>query len=172
MNSKHPATIIQFLEEVAWGELDYLVIDTPPGTSDEHISVCEFLNNSNPDGAIIVTTPQGVALSDVRKEISFCKKIEMPILGLVENMSGFMCPNCSSCYNIFSTGGGKALADRSEIPFIGRIPIDPKLGACLEVGQGFSLQYPTSPTLSSLQLWAQNTIAVHFPDDNSNSDSQ
>ena len=89
------AMIKQFLQDVCWGELDYLIIDTPPGTSDEHISVVEFLKAFNPDGAVIVTTPQGVALADVRKELSFCKKVELPILGVVENMSGFVCPHCS-----------------------------------------------------------------------------
>jgi Mrp family chromosome partitioning ATPase len=87
--------IKQFLQDVCWGELDYLIIDTPPGTSDEHISVVEFLKAFNPDGAVIVTTPQGVALADVRKEISFCKKVQLPILGVVENMSGFVCPHCA-----------------------------------------------------------------------------
>lgn len=96
--------IKQFLQDVCWGELDYLIIDTPPGTSDEHISVVEFLKAFNPDGAVIVTTPQGVALADVRKELSFCKKVELPILGVVENMSGFVCPHCSvsiTAYRIY-----------------------------------------------------------------------
>jgi Mrp family chromosome partitioning ATPase len=89
------AMIKQFLQDVCWGELDYLIIDTPPGTSDEHISVVEYLKAFNPDGAVIVTTPQGVALADVRKELSFCKKVQLPILGVVENMSGFICPHCA-----------------------------------------------------------------------------
>jgi len=91
------ATIKQFLEDVCWGELDYLIIDTPPGTSDEHITVCEQLLGFEPDGAIMVTTPQKVALMDVRREISFCRKLGLPIIGLLENMSGFVCPTCSVC---------------------------------------------------------------------------
>jgi Mrp family chromosome partitioning ATPase len=91
------AMIKQFLQDVCWGELDYLIIDTPPGTSDEHISVVEYLKAFNPDGAVIVTTPQGVALADVRKELSFCNKVQLPILGVVENMSGFVCPHCAVC---------------------------------------------------------------------------
>lgn len=87
--------IKQFLQDVCWGELDYLIIDTPPGTSDEHISITEYLRQFNPDGAVVVTTPQGVALADVRKELNFCKKVKLPVLGVVENMSGFICPHCS-----------------------------------------------------------------------------
>lgn len=89
------AMIKQFLQDVYWGELDYLLIDTPPGTSDEHIGIVEYLKEFNPDGAVIVTTPQGVAIADVRKEISFCNKVKLPILGVVENMSGFVCPHCA-----------------------------------------------------------------------------
>lgn len=89
------AMIKQFLQDVCWGELDYLLVDTPPGTSDEHISIVENLKEYQPDGAVIVTTPQGVAIADVRKELSFCRKVKLPILGIVENMSGFVCPHCS-----------------------------------------------------------------------------
>ncbi|KAI8076681.1 cytosolic Fe-S cluster assembly factor CFD1 [Gilbertella persicaria] len=92
---KKNAMIKQFLQDVYWGELDYLLIDTPPGTSDEHIGIVEYLRDFNPDGAVIVTTPQGVAIADVRKELSFCKKVKLPILGVVENMSGFVCPHCA-----------------------------------------------------------------------------
>ncbi|KAI8080991.1 cytosolic Fe-S cluster assembly factor CFD1 [Thamnidium elegans] len=95
---KKNAMIKQFLQDVYWGELDYLLIDTPPGTSDEHIGIVEYLKEFNPDGAVIVTTPQGVAIADVRKEISFCNKVKLPILGVVENMSGFVCPHCSVKY--------------------------------------------------------------------------
>jgi Mrp family chromosome partitioning ATPase len=91
---KKNGLIKQFLRDVDWGEMDYLVIDTPPGTSDEHLSVTQYLSTSNIDGAIIVTTPQEVALLDVRKEINFCKKVRLPILGVVENMSGFVCGKC------------------------------------------------------------------------------
>lgn len=89
------AMIKQFLKDVVWGDLDFLLIDTPPGTSDEHISIAEYLKEYHPDGAVVVTTPQAVALSDVRKELTFCRKVEIPILGIVENMSGFVCPHCS-----------------------------------------------------------------------------
>jgi Mrp family chromosome partitioning ATPase len=89
--------IKQFLRDVHWGDLDFLVIDTPPGTSDEHLSIVQYLKSSGVDGAIVITTPQEVALLDVRKEINFCKKVDIPVLGVVENMSGFVCPNCKVC---------------------------------------------------------------------------
>lgn len=124
---KKNAMIKQFLTDVYWQDLDYLIIDTPPGTSDEHISVVENIQPFNPDGAILVTTPQGVAIGDVRREISFCKKTGVKILGLIENMSGFVCPTCSECTNIFSSGGGESLASHANIKFLGRVPIDPSV---------------------------------------------
>lgn len=89
------AMIKQFLQDVCWGNLDYLLIDTPPGTSDEHISIIENLKEYQPDGAVVVTTPQAVAIADVRKELSFCRKVKLPVIGVIENMSGFVCPHCS-----------------------------------------------------------------------------
>ncbi|KAJ1958662.1 cytosolic Fe-S cluster assembly factor cfd1 [Linderina pennispora] len=129
---KKNAMIKQFLTDVYWGDLDYLLIDTPPGTSDEHLAVVEYLQEWNPDGAVIITTPQAVALTDVKKEINFCHKVGLPVLGLIENMSGFVCPHCSECTNVFSTGGGEGLASHMDIPFLGRAPIDPNLVMLLE----------------------------------------
>ncbi|KAJ1878629.1 cytosolic Fe-S cluster assembly factor cfd1 [Kickxella alabastrina] len=129
---KKNAMIKQFLADVYWGDLDYLLIDTPPGTSDEHLAAVEYLQEWNPDGAVIITTPQAVALADVKKEISFCTKVGLPVLGLIENMSGFVCPHCAECTNLFSTGGGEGLAKHMEIPFLGRAPIDPNLVMLLE----------------------------------------
>ncbi|KAG0163359.1 cytosolic Fe-S cluster assembly factor cfd1 [Apophysomyces sp. BC1034] len=134
---KKNAMIKQFLQDVYWGELDYLLIDTPPGTSDEHIGVVEYLKAFEPDGAVIVTTPQGVAIADVRKELSFCKKVKLPILGVVENMSGFVCPHCTECTNIFSSGGGESMASEYGIDFFGRVPIDPAFTQMVETeGEG------------------------------------
>jgi len=149
--SKKNAMIKNFLEDVCWGKLDFLIIDTPPGTSDEHISVIENLQGLNSDGAIIVTTPQGVAISDVRKEISFCHKIKLPILGVIENMSGFVCPHCAECTNIFSSEGGELMAKELGISFIGRIPIDPLLTTCSETGTTFVTLYPNSNSLDALK---------------------
>lgn len=130
---KKTAMIRQFLSDVVWGELDYLLIDTPPGTSDEHISVAETLQQAaNPDGAVLVTTPQGVATADVRKELSFCRKVGFNVLGVIENMSGYVCPHCAECTNIFSKGGGKALAEQFNLPFLGAVPIDPQFVLMIE----------------------------------------
>lgn len=118
---KKTSMIKQFISDVAWGELDYLLIDTPPGTSDEHISIAEELRYSNPDGGIVVTTPQGVATADVKKEINFCKKVDLKILGIIENMSGFICPHCAECTNIFSSGGGKRLSEQFSVPYLGNV---------------------------------------------------
>jgi len=150
--------IKQMLESVVWGRLDYLIVDTPPGTSDEHISITEYLREFNPDGAIIVTTPQAISLNDVRKEISFCWKINLPILGLVENMSGFSCPHCSECTNIFSTGGGEKMAEQLNIRFLGRIPLDPSITSCIEQGKSFFDQSPNSTSLQPIVQLAKTLI--------------
>lgn len=135
---KKTAMIRQFLKDVTWGTseqpLDYLLIDTPPGTSDEHIAIAEELRYAQPiDGAIIVTTPQQVAISDVKKEINFCKKVNFDILGIIENMSGFICPHCAECTNIFSSGGGELLANQLDLTFLGNVPIDPKFIELIEL---------------------------------------
>jgi ATP-binding protein involved in chromosome partitioning len=117
--------IKQFLTDVVWGELDYLIFDLPPGTGDEPLSICQLIEN--PDGAVIVTTPQGIAITDVRKSVNFCKKLDLPILGVIENMSGFICPKCGELTHIFSYGGAKKMADEMNIPFLGEIPLDPEI---------------------------------------------
>jgi ATP-binding protein involved in chromosome partitioning len=127
--------IEQFLRDVNWGELDYLIIDSPPGTGDEPLSVCQLVKN--PDGAVIVTTPQDVATSDVRRSITFCHRLELPVLGVVENMSGFVCPKCGEITNIFKTGGGERMAHDMGVPFLGRIPLDPAVDEAGDAGQPF-----------------------------------
>lgn len=141
---KKTSMIRQFVKDIEWGDLDYLIVDTPPGTSDEHITVVECMKDPklevNCDGVVIVTTPQEVSLEDVRKEITFCRKTDIHILGIVENMSGFVCPTCKECTNIFSSGGGEALATRANIPLLGTLPIDPRIcelsRACRSVVSG------------------------------------
>ena len=115
--------IKQLLKDTEWGELDYMIIDCPPGTGDEPLSVVQLIDN--PDGAIVVTTPQELALLDVRKSINFCRKLELPVLGVIENMSGFVCPKCGEVLNIFKKGGGEEMAREMDVPFLGRIQIDP-----------------------------------------------
>lgn len=149
---KKSAMIKQFLEDVCWGELDYLLVDTPPGTSDEHLAVVENLRAYRPDGAVLVTTPQGVALADVRREANFCTKARIPILGIIENMSGFVCPTCKECSSIFSAGGGERLAAECAVPFLGSVPIDPALGRALEDGTtAFLKAFTDSPTAEALR---------------------
>ncbi|CAO3563861.1 unnamed protein product [Mortierella alpina] len=138
---KKTAMIRQFLTDTCWGELDYLIVDTPPGTSDENISIVEHLKAYNPDGVVLVTTPQAVALADVRKQVSFCRQVGVPILGLIENMSGFICPHCSECNNLFSAGGGEAMSEEFALNFLGRVPIDPTLTA---MDTDLVKQFPTS----------------------------
>lgn len=128
---KKNAMIKQFVGSVAWGDLDYLFVDTPPGTSDEHLAIVEALQAYHPT-AIIVTTPQLVAISDVEKEISFCGTVGLPILGVIENMSGYACKRCSHTTNIFSSGGGEQLAEKHALPFLGRIPINPDFSRMIE----------------------------------------
>lgn len=129
--------IKQFLRDVNWGDLDYLIVDAPPGTSDEHISLVQLLKESDVDGAIIVTTPQEVSLLDVRKEINFCRQSGTKIIGVVENMSGFVCQHCKGCTDIFypSSGGAEKMCQDMDVPFLGKIPLDPKISKAGELGR-------------------------------------
>jgi Mrp family chromosome partitioning ATPase len=132
--------IRQFLQEVEWGDLDYLIVDAPPGTGDEPLSVCQLLGEA--EGAIVVTTPQEVALNAVRKCISFCRKLELRVLGVVENMSGFLCPHCGQRTDIFLSDGGRRMAEEMRVPFLGRIPLEPGVAIAgdsgIPVGEGLS----------------------------------
>lgn len=151
---KKNGMIRQFLTEVDWGSLDYLLLDTPPGTSDEHLSATTFLSNTGENwGAILVTTPQEVALLDVRKEISFCRKLNVPIVGVIENMSVFVCPKCSTNSEIFpaSGGGAKTMCEEMNVPFLGKLPLDPKLTKCCDEGTDFIAENPKSPTVLALK---------------------
>ncbi|KAH8293970.1 hypothetical protein KR054_007061 [Drosophila jambulina] len=142
---KKTMMIKQFLTDVKWEAMDYLIIDTPPGTSDEHITVMECLREMQCNGAVIVTTPQEVALDDVRKEITFCKKTGIRIMGIIENMSGFVCPSCSCCTNIFSSNGGCELAKYAEVPHLGTLPIDPRVGVLAGTTASVLDELPDSP---------------------------
>ncbi|MBO7655612.1 MAG: Mrp/NBP35 family ATP-binding protein [Kiritimatiellae bacterium] len=135
--------IRQFIEDVNWGDLDLLVIDVPPGTGDEPLTVCQLIPDL--DGAVIVTTPQKVAAVDVRKSVSFCKDLNVPVLGVVENMSGFACPKCGEITPILREGGGKKLADDMHVPFLGSIPIDPMIATSGDEGRAFVEDSGRSP---------------------------
>ncbi len=134
--------IENFLTDVRWGELDFLVVDSPPGTGDEIISIVQVLDKV--DGAIIVATPQDVALADVRRTVKFCKDAAIPIVGIVENMSGFICPHCGKTVEIFKSGGAEKLAEAYKIPFLGRIPLDPSVVMSGDEGKPFMLFNPDS----------------------------
>ncbi|XP_005337883.2 cytosolic Fe-S cluster assembly factor NUBP2 isoform X1 [Ictidomys tridecemlineatus] len=155
---KKSALIKQFVSDVAWGELDYLVVDTPPGTSDEHMAAVEALRPYRPLGALVVTTPQAVSVGDVRRELTFCRKTGLQVIGVVENMSGFACPHCAECTNIFSRGGGEELARLAGVPFLGSVPLDPELSRSLEEGRDFIQEFPKSPAFPALASIAREVL--------------
>ncbi|XP_017461447.1 PREDICTED: cytosolic Fe-S cluster assembly factor NUBP1 homolog [Rhagoletis zephyria] len=137
---KKNGMIRQFLSEVDWGQLDLLILDTPPGTSDEHLSIVSYLRDDSAPNtlyALIVTTPQEVSLLDVRKEINFCKKQRIPILGVVENMSAFRCGHCGQTSEIFpaKTGGAAVMCAEMEVPYLGALPLDPQVTKACDTGE-------------------------------------
>jgi len=139
----------QFLKDVAWGDLDYLIVDSPPGTGDVPLSICQLLGTV--DGAVIVTTPQRVAEVDVRKSISFCRALEVPVIGVVENMSGFVCPRCGEVTNVFRSGAGRRIAEDMGVPYLGSIPMDPNVAEASDAGQPFIHTFAASLTAKIMQ---------------------
>ncbi len=139
--------IEQFLRDVNWGELDYLVVDAPPGTGDEPLSICQLVPDA--DGAVIVTTPQEVSVLDVRKCITFCRQVNTPVLGVVENMRGFTCPHCGKEVNLFKSGGGETMAKEMGVTFLGSIPIDPEIVEGGDAGRPIVSLAADSPTKKS-----------------------
>jgi ATP-binding protein involved in chromosome partitioning len=135
------SAIQQFIGDVNWGELDFLVIDSPPGTGDEPLTIAQIVKDAR---AIIVTTPQEVALADVRKSISFCKRVKMDVFGLIENMSGLSCPHCAKTIELFGSGGGEKTARQFGLTFLGRIPIDPNVVQCGDSGRCYRDAYTDS----------------------------
>ncbi|XP_049874650.1 cytosolic Fe-S cluster assembly factor NUBP1 homolog [Pectinophora gossypiella] len=159
---KKNGMIKQFLSEVDWGELDYLLIDTPPGTSDEHLSAVQYLSAAGLAGAVLVATPQEVALLDVRKEIQFCHKVGVKVIGVVENMSLFVCPNCQTRSEIFpaTTGGAAAMCAELDVPLLGSLPLDPVLARCCDDGRDFIHELPHSPAVQALRSILDKIIAA------------
>lgn len=135
--------IQQFLSEIAWGELDFLFIDLPPGTGDEPLSVLKLLPEM--DGVVIVTIPSEVSQNVVGKAITFSRQLNVPVIGVVENMSGFVCPDCGKETHIFRTGGGEKVAQESSVPFLGSIPLDPRVCEASDLGHPFIMENPDSP---------------------------
>jgi Mrp family chromosome partitioning ATPase len=131
--------IEQFLNDVAWGKLDYLIVDCPPGTGDEPLTICQAIKT--PFAAVVVSTPQEVAAADVRKSVSFCRQLNLKIIGIIENMSGFICPHCHKEVAIFGKGGGEKIAADNQIEFLGKLPIDPEVGKSSDEGHMFVYDY-------------------------------
>lgn len=150
--------IKQFISEVDWGQLDYLVVDSPPGTGDEPLSVVQLIGSA--DGAIIITTPQQLSIVDVKKCITFCRQLNLPVLGVIENMSGFVCPQCNSRIEIFKSKGGEQMAKEHGIPFLGSIPIDCDMVSACDSGKPFvqlNTENPAAQAIhSAFQLLLQN----------------
>ncbi|OHS97338.1 Cytosolic Fe-S cluster assembly factor NBP35 [Tritrichomonas foetus] len=153
--------ILQFLRDVDWGETDTIIIDTPPGTSDEHLSVISFMADTGIDGAVIVTTPEELALSDVRREIQFCRKADVKILGVIENMSGFSCPKCGKDTQIYpeSTGGARAMCEAENIEFLGSFEIDPSIVASC-IGEKYPVSEKTMSKANSIRDRIMEVIAA------------
>ena len=150
--------IRQFLTDTDWGDLDYLIIDSPPGTGDEPLSVCQLIDRL--DGAVIVTTPQRVATADVRRSVTFCRRLGVGVLGVVENMSGFVCPKCGELTPILCSGGGRHVAEDMQIPFLGSIPLDPRIAETGDRGRAFVRDFAGSPAAYALGELVKPVLAL------------
>ncbi len=148
--------IQQFLEDVEWGSLDFLIIDSPPGTGDEPLSIIQLIKNL--DGVVIVTTPQEVALLDSRKAVNFAKKLKAPVMGIIENMSGLICPHCDKRIDLFKTGGGEKTAAQMEVPFLGRIPLEPDIVTSGDEGRPFIRGKTDSPAFKVFEQMVEQII--------------
>ena len=155
--------IRQFLADVAWGELDFLVVDSPPGTGDEPLSVAKMVGRGA--RAVVVTTPQEVAISDVRRCLSFCEALSLPVAGIIENMSGLVCPHCGRQVDLFKSGGGEKLAVEAGVPFLGRIPLDPRIVISGDSGTTFVEEHPGSPAAQAFAAAIRPILNPHEKDD-------
>ena len=158
--------IQQFLSDVTWGDLDYLLVDLPPGTGDEPLSVMQLIPDM--DGVIIVTMPSEVSESVVKKSVTFAKQVGIPVIGIIENMSGFVCPECGAKIDVFKAGGGKRIADDMSIPYLGSIPLDPKICNDSDGGLSFIVENKNSPAtkvfleiVKKIDQFLENTDTHH-----------
>ncbi len=150
--------IQQFLDEVNWGTLDYLVVDLPPGTGDEALSIAQLAPNVK--GAVIVTTPQDVAVLDAVKSVKFIQKLEVPVIGIIENMSGMICPHCGETIDLFGRGGGKKAAEDLNVPFLGAIPLDPEMVKAGDEGRPYVLRHADNPTWKAVDAVMENLVKL------------
>lgn len=154
--------IRQFLEDVHWGDLDYLVVDLPPGTGDEALTIAQFAPNIA--GAVIVTTPQEVAILDITKAVNFVRTIGLPVIGIIENMSGMVCPHCGEEIDLFGKGGGERAAKEMGVPFLGAIPLDPAMRKAADEGRPFLIRSPgmsrDNPTWKQVDAVMENVVRV------------
>ncbi len=153
--------IREFVQNVAWGDLDCLVVDCPPGTGDEPLSVAQLMGGKG--SAVIVTTPQQVATIDVEKCITFCRQLNLPIAGIIENMSGFVCPHCGKEVDIFSTGGGRKLAENYGVPFLGTIPLDPDIVKSGDEERPYMYFYSKTKTAQRFDEIVDKTMGFERP---------
>ena len=152
------SVIHQFLEEVNWGPLDFLVVDLPPGTGDEALTIAQLAPNVR--GAVIVTTPQDVATLDSKKAIKFVQKLGLPVIGVVENMSGMICPHCNTEIDLFGKGGGKKIAEEFGVPFLGSIPIDPEMRKAGDEGRPYLINHDKTATWKSVDALMESLVKV------------
>ncbi|MDD1711440.1 MAG: Mrp/NBP35 family ATP-binding protein [Methanoregulaceae archaeon] len=152
------SAISQFLSDVDWGPLDFLVVDLPPGTGDEALSIIQLAPNVT--GAVIVTTPQEVATMDAMKAAKFVEKLDIRVLGIVENMSGFICPHCKEEVDLFGSGGGKRIAAVLKVPFLGSIPLDPEMRKAGDEGRPFVIRAKDSPTWERVDAVMEELVKV------------
>ncbi len=149
--------IKQFISDVAWGDRDYLIIDSPPGTGDEPLTVAQVITGAK---GIIVTTPQEVSILDIRKSITFCRQVSMPVLGIIENMSGLICPHCGGKIDIFKSGGGRRAAEDMGVPFLGELPLDPEIVEAGDAGKPYILHHPESISAKSFNAVLDKLISM------------
>jgi ATP-binding protein involved in chromosome partitioning len=150
------AVIQQFLSDVNWGALDYLIVDLPPGTGDEALSIIQLAPNVQ--GAVIVTTPQDVAVLDAVKAVKFIEKLELPVIGIIENMSGMVCPHCGDIIDLFGTGGGEKAAQELGVPFLGSIPLDPEMVKAGDEGRPYILRHADTPAWKAVDTVMENLV--------------
>jgi ATP-binding protein involved in chromosome partitioning len=149
--------IRQFLQQVDWGELDYLVVDLPPGTGDAQLSLVQL---ARVDGALMVTTPQGVAVADVLKGIRMFERVDVPVLGVIENMSGFVCPHCGEQTAVFGQGGGRRLAATAGVPFLGEVPLGATVVESGDAGRPTVVAAPDSPVARAFFELADKVVGA------------